>query len=64
MIISASKRTDIPAFFSEWFIQCLKNQKLGVRNPYNQQVFERQVTPDNTDCIVFWTKNANQKCLH
>lgn len=27
--------------------------KLGVRNPYNQQVFERQVTPDNTDCIVF-----------
>lgn len=58
MIISASKRTDIPAFFSEWFIQCLKNQKLGVRNPYNQQVFERQVTPDNTDCIVFWTKNA------
>lgn len=58
MIISASKRTDIPAFFSEWFIQCLKNQKLGVRNPYNQQVFERQVTPDNTDCIVLWTKNA------
>ena len=58
MILSVSKRTDIPAFFSDWFLNCLKNQRIGVRNPYNQKMFEKQVTPDNTDCIVFWTKNA------
>lgn len=58
MILSVSKRTDIPAFFPEWFFQCLKNQKIGVKNPYTQRVYLREVTPKNTDCIVFWTKNA------
>lgn len=57
-IISASRRTDIPTFFSEWFINCLKNGKVLVRNPYNiEQVSEIALTKDVIDCIVFWTKN-------
>lgn len=35
MIISASRRTDIPAFYSEWFINRIKEEYLYVRNPMN-----------------------------
>lgn len=58
MIISASRRTDIPAFFSEWFINRIKEGFLDVRNPMNnRQVSRLPLSPDIVDCIVFWTKN-------
>lgn len=50
MIISCSRRTDIPAFYGEWFVQ--------VRNPVNAgQVRRISLLPADVDCIVFWTKN-------
>jgi hypothetical protein len=58
MIISASRRTDIPAFYSEWFINRLKEGYVFVPNPYDPNRLGRvELTPENVDCIVFWTKN-------
>ena len=58
MIISASRRTDIPNYYSEWFYNRIKEGFLYVRNPMNfHQVSEIRITPDLVDCIVFWTKN-------
>lgn len=58
MIISASRRTDIPACYSEWFIRRLEAGSFCVRNPINpRQVSRILVSPETVDCIVFWTKN-------
>ncbi len=58
MIISASRRTDIPTFYSEWFANRMKEGYLCVRNPMNAlQVSRISLSPDVVDCIVFWTKN-------
>ncbi len=58
MIISASRRTDIPAFFSEWMINRLKEQTAYVRNPVNfHQISKINLSPKVVDCIVFWSKN-------
>lgn len=60
MIVSASRRTDIPAFFSEWFYNRIKDGYFMIRNPMNiHQVSEVAVNPLNTECIVFWTKNPS-----
>lgn len=59
MIISASRRTDIPAYYSEWLMKRLKAGFCQVRNPYNlKQCSEISLHPNEVDCIVFWTKNA------
>ncbi|MDD3012644.1 MAG: DUF1848 domain-containing protein [Candidatus Gastranaerophilales bacterium] len=61
MIISASRRTDIPAFYSEWFINRLNEGFLYVRNPMSiHQVSKIRLTPDVVDFIVFWTKNPEE----
>jgi Domain of unknown function (DUF1848). len=59
MIISASRRTDIPAFYSEWFVNRLKAGYVYTRNPMNpKQISKIVLAADVIDCIVFWTKNA------
>lgn len=58
MIISASRRTDIPAFFSTWFLNRIHAGYVLVRNPMNaNQVSKISLDADVVDCIVFWTKN-------
>ncbi len=58
MIISASRRTDIPSFYSEWFVNRLQAGYVYVRNPMNaRQISEISLSPDVVDGIVFWTKN-------
>ncbi len=58
MILSVSRRTDIPNYYSQWFLNRLKEGFLYVRNPMNaHQVSEIALTPDVVECIVFWTKN-------
>ena len=58
MIISASRRTDIPALYPEWFINRIKAGFLLTRNPLNKTRISRiDLSPDKIDCIVFWTKN-------
>ena len=58
MIISASRRTDIPAFYAEWFFNRIKEGYVLVRNPMNyHQVSKISLSPAVVDGIVFWTKN-------
>lgn len=59
MILSVSRRTDIPAFYAEWFMERLRQKYVLVRNPFNAHSISRiPLTPDNVDTIVFWTKNS------
>lgn len=59
MILSASRRTDIPAFYAEWFINRLREGFVLVPNPYNtKQLSQITLSPEIIDCIVFWTKDA------
>lgn len=55
VIISASRSTDIPAFYSDWFINRLKIGYVVWKNPFNQQPL--YISFKNTKVIVFWTKN-------
>lgn len=58
MILSVSRRTDIPNYYSEWFFNRIKAGFVYVRNPMNaRQVSRIDITPEVVDCIVFWTKN-------
>lgn len=58
MIISASRRTDIPSFYSEWFFNRLREGYVYARNPMNpRQVSQIDLSPEVVDGIVFWTKN-------
>ncbi len=58
MILSVSRRTDIPAFYSKWFFKRLHEGRVLVRNPMNhRQVSSVELSPDVIDCIVFWTKD-------
>jgi hypothetical protein len=60
MIISASRRTDIPAFFGSWFFQRIKEGFVYVRNPMNiNQISKIELSPSIIECIVFWTKNPS-----
>ncbi|MCK8058670.1 MULTISPECIES: DUF1848 domain-containing protein [unclassified Fusibacter] len=59
MILSASRRTDIPAYYMKWFMKRLDEGFFHVRNPINRrQVSEVSISRETLDCIVFWTKNA------
>lgn len=58
MIIHTGNRTDIPAFYSQWFVNRLKAGFVLVRNPYNpQSVTKFILAPDVVDLIAFCTKN-------
>ena len=58
MLLSASRRTDLPAFYSEWFLRRLREGFLLVRHPRDAGVLWRVgLSPEWVDCIVFWTKN-------
>ncbi len=58
MIISASRRTDIPSYYAKWFLERIRAGYVYVRNPMNaHQVSRVSLSPDVVDGIVFWTKN-------
>lgn len=59
MIISASRRTDIPCYYSKWFLHRLQAGYVLARNPMNySQVSRISLSKEVVDCIVFWTKDA------
>jgi hypothetical protein len=58
LIISASRRTDIPAFYSAWLLNRLRAGYVDCVNPYNRRQVRRvSLKPEAVDVIVFWTKN-------
>ena len=58
MIISASRRTDIPAFYSKWFMNRIRAGFCSVPNPFNlNQISFVSLKPEDVEVIVFWTRN-------
>ena len=58
VIVSASRSTDIPAFFSDWFIERIKAGFSIWHNPFNRSDSGKQfISYEKTRAIVFWTKN-------
>ena len=64
MIVSASYRTDIPAFYSAWFLNRLRAGFCRVANPYGGGVHEAPLTADTVDGFVFWTRNLRPLLPH
>lgn len=56
-IISVSRRTDIPAFYGDWFMSRLKEGFAGYINPFGGQKYIVSLKPENVICFVFWSKN-------
>lgn len=58
MIISVSRRTDIPAYYSEWFIRRVSKGYCHVPNPFNsKQIATVSLLPEDVTAIAFWTRN-------
>jgi hypothetical protein len=57
MVISASRRTDIPAFYLDWFMDAVARGAFTVENPYNRRRREVPIAPGQVHSIVFWSKN-------
>jgi len=65
LIISASRRTDIPAFFSQWFMETVKQGYSYVANPFTRsRVKGYSLKPEDVDVIVFWSKNPRRLMKH
>jgi len=57
-VISASRRTDIPAYYLNWFINAISEKKVRVQNPfYKNKYFEVDLSPEKVEWIVFWSRN-------
>lgn len=58
-IVSASRRTDIPAFYAEWFAHRIRKGSCRVANPFNpSQIKEVSLRREDVAAFVFWTRNA------
>ncbi len=59
MIISASYRTDVPAFYGQWFLRRLAAGEAFVRNPYGGKPYRVSLLPRDVEGFVFWTRNTS-----
>jgi hypothetical protein len=57
VIVSASYRTDIPAFYARWFMHRLAAGRCRVANPHGSGEYEVLLTPQAVDGFVLWTRN-------
>ena len=57
IVLSASRRSDIPAFYMPWFMDGIERGAFAVTNPYNRQVTQVPATPEAVHTIVFWSKD-------
>ena len=62
IIISASRSTDIPAFYADWFVKRWEKGYVKWKNPFNGKFM--YVSFKNTRMVVFWTKNAKPMLRH
>jgi len=56
-IISVSRRTDVPAFYGEWFMNRIKEAFAGYVNPFSGKKYFVSLKPEDVACFVFWSKN-------
>ena len=65
MILNTGSRTDIPAFYSDWFMNRVREGYVMVRNPYNPKMITKyEIDPEITDIIVFCTKDPGKMLKH
>ncbi len=57
IVLSASRRTDIPAFYMNWFMSQIERGAFEVTNPYNGRVSTVPAGPERVHTLVFWSKN-------
>ena len=58
MILNTGQRTDIPAFYADWFLRRVREGSVMVRNPFNyQRITSYRIDPEVVDVIAFCTKN-------
>ncbi|RJP36621.1 MAG: DUF1848 domain-containing protein [Desulfobacteraceae bacterium] len=57
IVISASRRTDIPAFYMDWFMDRIEIGRFEIVNPFNGKTTVVEATPETVHTIVFWSKN-------
>ena len=62
VVVSASRSTDIPAFYADWFFERLKKGYSAWTNPFNGKKF--YVAYEDTQFIVFWSKNPRPLLEH
>ena len=56
-IVSVSRRTDIPAFYGDWFMRRLEKGFAGVVNPFGGRKYIVSLEAEDVACFVFWSKN-------
>lgn len=56
-VISISRRTDIPAFYTPWLLGRLRAGYCHIVNPYAGQVYRVPLAPEDCLALVFWTRN-------
>jgi hypothetical protein len=57
VIVSASYRTDIPAFYGDWFMERVRAGHVFYHNPYGPQIVPVSLLPQDVHAVVFWSKN-------
>ena len=65
MIIDTGNRTDVPAFYSKWFMNRIREGFVMVRNPYDpDQVTRYRLDPEVVDVLIFCSKNPGPMVKH
>ncbi len=57
IVLSASRRTDIPAFYLDWFMEGIRRGVFEVIQPYNRRRIQVPATPEQVHTIVLWSKD-------
>ncbi len=64
-VVSVSRRTDIPAFYPEWFMNRVRSGYACSRNPFNpKQISTVSLQADKVAALVFWTKDPRPLLPH
>ncbi len=56
-ILSVSRRSDIPAFYGEWFLQKVRDGNVTLSSPFSNRIQSVSLCPEDVSAIVFWSKN-------
>jgi hypothetical protein len=57
-VISASRRTDIPAYYLKWFMNKIEEGEINVQNPiYKKKTTQIDLSPESVEWVVFWSRN-------
>ncbi len=63
-IVSVSRRTDIPAFYGDWFMCRVREGFAGVVNPFGGRKYLVSLRPEDVTCFVLWSKDLTPFLAH